>query len=130
MKPRSAVLRGTIPASADTVIIMGSSLGGPRELDSSLIIQLIEIERRGLHTLLVVGQEEDARGPIGAIARYAYVADPELADRLEPEWGRERLLRGDGVAEADAHRASQMLPTPPCRKVSRRVYNWIRQLAP
>lgn len=130
MRQRSVILPGPLPASAHTAIIMGASLGGPIELSSSLLSQLIEIERRGLHILLVIGKEADANGDIGAISRYAYVPDPVLASHLEPVWGSERILRGTGVTRADAHRVARTLPTPSSRKLSRRIYHWIRRRSP
>lgn len=130
MRQRSVILPGPVPPAAYTAIIMGASLGGPTALSSGLITQLIEIERRGLHILLVVGHEADAHGTIAAISRYAYVSDPELATRLEVEWGSERILRGTGVTEADVLRIARMLPTPSSRKLSRRIYNRIRCRTP
>lgn len=127
MRQRSVILPHPVSTGTYTAIIMGASLGGPTDLDNGLIAQLIEIERRGLHILLVVGEEDDAHGSIGAISRYALVGDGDLAARLEFEWGSERILRGTGITEADAHRAARMLPVPPSRKLIRRIYSLIRR---
>src|SRR5690625_5230889 len=116
---------GRIPGRAHTVVIPGSSLGGPATFSDELLEKFIEIERRGLHTVLVAGSREDLDTAVAELCRRVYVSDPETQIAAVEKWGTEQVIVGKNDASPNVRAALLRLPTPASRTVGRRVHQWL-----
>lgn len=118
---------GQIPGQADTVVIPGSSLGGPAAFNDALLEKFIEIERRGLHIILLAGSREDLDTAVAELCRRVYVSDPEIQIAAEEKWGTEQVIVGKNDAGSNVKTALLRLPTPASRTIGRRVQQWLRR---
>ncbi|UFU02211.1 hypothetical protein LQF12_11915 [Ruania suaedae] len=109
------------PRAVRTVVVPGASAGGPAHLDESLIEVLIDIERRGLHTVLVAAAPADLTTSVAAICRYVLAADEQVLAQARAIWGSAQVRAVDSLAPADVDAVLRRLPVPASRTAARRT---------
>lgn len=129
LRPQQRILR--LPADigqweerargADGVVLSGPSAGGPETLSGRLLEVLIDVERRGLHLVLVAHQPSDLDTPVAAIARHVLAADPGTLQQARARWGVSQVVALDTVTDASVVAAVHRLPTPAARTLQRRL---------
>lgn len=111
------------PGSSRTtaVLLPGASIGGPDRLEGAVLEVLLEVERRGLHTVLLAADAPDLHTPVAAVTRYVVAADGEILVEARAIWGAERVREASGLTDAELAGPLATLPVPASR-------SWQRQL--
>lgn len=113
-----------------TVLIRGVSAGGPERLRADTLATLLEIERRGLHTVLLAAERADLHTEVAAVTRYVMTDDVTVAREAREIWGADNVLE---ISSADSGQAATLLnrlPVPPARTWQRglvRRLRWLRR---
>ncbi len=118
----------SLPAPTRTVLVPGVSAEGPRHLAGPLLGLLIDIERRGLHTMLVAEQPADLHTPVAAICRFVVAADAETCAEARRIWGAHHVRMVSSTSRENVLRAARALPVPAARTVPRRAQAAVQRL--
>ena len=111
------------------VVLAGPSAGGPSELRGELLTVLVDVERRGLHLVLLAHRPEDLDTPVAAVCRHVLATDPAVLARARATWGTEQVLPVADLGHARVTRALDRLPTPASRTLARRLVVVLRRVA-
>lgn len=120
-------LNETVPQHAYTVAIWGASLGGPAQLSTPVVEQLIDVERRGLDTVLVAGNVGDLETSVAKLCRRVCVADRETKGEALQRWGRELVISVADQSDEALRKTLRRLPKPESRTFARRLQSWLRR---
>ena len=111
------------------VVLAGPSAGGPGELCGELLAVLIDVERRGLHLVLLAHRPEDLDTSVAAVCRHVLATDPAVLARARAIWGADQVVPVTDLRPATVRRALYRLPTPASRTLARRLVVVLRRVA-
>lgn len=112
----------------DGVVLAGPSAGGPAHLSGRLLTVLLEVERRGLHLVLVAHRIEDLDTDVAAVCRHVIAADEQILHRARERWGVSQVLPVQALDDGSLDRALRRLPTPASRTLLRAVHTQAMRL--
>lgn len=104
-----------------TVVLPGASSGGPAALTGATLDLLLDMERRGLHTVLVAEDPEDLHTAVAAVSRYVLTCISALAAEARLIWGDDQVMTTTAVDERTVVDAVSALPVPLSRTWQRRL---------
>lgn len=104
------------------VVLHGAATGGPANLSGRLLEVLIDVERRGLHIVLVAGAPSDLDTAVAAICRHVLAADRATLSRARTKWGVNQVLAVQSLTDTRVIAAVRSLPTPASRTLRRRLH--------
>lgn len=113
-----------------TVLISGASSGGPERLTGELLAVLMEVERRGLHTVLLAGEREDLHTAVAAVTRYVLTDHVAVAQEAQQVWGDGNVMEIPAADRGHLAAVLRRLPVPASRTWQRilvRRLRWLRR---
>ncbi|WP_022919005.1 hypothetical protein [Ruania albidiflava] len=111
---------------AHAVVLHGPSLGRPAALTGDLLEVLVDVERRGLHIVLVAVRPSDLDSSVAAICRHVLTADAQTLDLARSRWGAAQVIAVSDVGDTAVVAAVSGLPVPESRTLHRRLWERLR----
>lgn len=112
----------------DGVALAGPSVGGPVHLSGRLLSVLLEVERRGLHIVLLAHRSEDLDTDVAAVCRHVVAADEQILHRARERWGMSQVVPVQALDDGSVERALRRLPTPASRTLLRALHTQAMRL--
>ena len=121
--PEQGSSAGQLARRCRGVLVSGPSVGGPAQLSGDLVELLIDVERRGLHIVLLAHELQDLDTPVAAVCRHVIAADPSTVRRARERWGVSQVVPVEALDEGAVGRALRQLPVPASRTLLRRLHS-------
>ena len=119
----------TVAPDVTVLLVPGPSLGGPAQLDPTLVRLLIDADVRGLQTVALAGALHDLDAAPVSLARYVATDDEATAAEAAARLGAHRTLRVEDASVAAVEAWLDRVPRVESRTLRRRVRTALRKIA-